>query len=67
MKDFKFQSDSINTETGRLTIAEVNDFKFQSDSINTSLHQTKILYGNYPLNSNLILLILGYWNILIFN
>ena len=37
MSNFKFQSDSINTETAAESEAPAEVFKFQSDSINTKM------------------------------
>ena len=54
---FKFQSDSINTDSRWLALKLFELFKFQSDSINTLLCCKLFTYKRY-LNSNLILLIL---------
>ena len=56
--DFKFQSDSINTDEQPDCLHRQDVFKFQSDSINTkTAQQLDDFYDT--LNSNLILLIHG--------
>ena len=44
IKDFKFQSDSINTTITDVTYKWIAIFKFQSDSINTDalIHTAKV-------------------------
>ena len=56
---FKFQSDSINTRSAALRYQDLHHFKFQSDSINTLRKRAGQQFLT-TLNSNLILLILGY-------
>ena len=55
---FKFQSDSINTFQKKPCCLSAYYFKFQSDSINT-LTRPFVPCFSFPLNSNLILLILN--------
>ena len=44
--DFKFQSDSINTDQQFIFPEKFFHFKFQSDSINTGQLRNKIIYRN---------------------
>ena len=55
--DFKFQSDSINTNVIASFVSPIYSFKFQSDSINTRAQLIQFEARCFPLNSNLILLI----------
>ena len=55
MSNFKFQSDSINTETAAESEAPAEVFKFQSDSINTLIrHKFRILASSFKFQSDSI-------------